>query len=212
MIRSVVFDVGETLIDDTREWRAWSDWLGVPPHTVSALVGAVTAQGRDNAEALRLIRPGIDIAAERRAREAAGHGEQISENDLYPDVRSALDDLRSRGLWIGVAGNQTARAAELLRALNLPVDALATSGEWGVAKPAPAFFARLIDWAPGAAGEIVYVGDHPANDVEPARAAGLRTALLRRGPWGYLWSDDREVRADWRIDGLTELAALVTTD
>ncbi|MFC6932716.1 HAD family hydrolase [Actinomadura yumaensis] len=61
-------------------------------------------------------------------------------------------------------------------------------------------------------GEIVYVGDHPANDVEPARAAGLRTALLRRGPWGYLWSDDREVRADWRIDGLTELAALVTTD
>ncbi|MFC6883606.1 MULTISPECIES: HAD family hydrolase [Actinomadura] len=208
----MVFDVGETLIDDTREWRAWSDWLGVPPHTVSALVGAVTAQGRDNAEALRLIRPGIDIAAERRAREAAGHGEQISENDLYPDVRSALDDLRSRGLWIGVAGNQTARAAELLRALNLPVDALATSGEWGVAKPAPAFFARLIDWAPGAAGEIVYVGDHPANDVEPARAAGLRTALLRRGPWGYLWSDDREVRADWRIDGLTELAALVTTD
>jgi hypothetical protein len=26
MIRSVVFDVGETLLDDTREWAAWSDW------------------------------------------------------------------------------------------------------------------------------------------------------------------------------------------
>lgn len=53
---AVVFDVGETLVDDTREWPAWADWLSVPPHTLSALVGAVVAQGLDNSEALRLIR------------------------------------------------------------------------------------------------------------------------------------------------------------
>jgi hypothetical protein len=47
MIRSVVFDVGETLLDDTREWAAWSDWLGVPRHTFSAVLGAVTAEGRN---------------------------------------------------------------------------------------------------------------------------------------------------------------------
>jgi phosphoglycolate phosphatase-like HAD superfamily hydrolase len=69
VIRAAVLDVGETLVDDTREWRAWADWLGVPAHTVSALVGAVTVQGRDNAEALRLIRPGLDVSAERQARE-----------------------------------------------------------------------------------------------------------------------------------------------
>ena len=28
VIRAVVFDVGETLLDDTREWGAWADWLG----------------------------------------------------------------------------------------------------------------------------------------------------------------------------------------
>ncbi|RJL31846.1 HAD family hydrolase [Bailinhaonella thermotolerans] len=211
MIRAVVFDIGETLLDDTREWGAWADWLGVPPHTVSALVGAVTALGRDNAEALRLIRPGLDLVRERQAREAAGRGERIAEADLYPDVRPALAALRAGGLWVGVAGNQTARAAELLRALDLPVDAVATSGEWSAAKPEPAFFERLVAWAPGAPEEIVYVGDHRDNDVLAARAAGLRTALIRRGPWGYLWADD-EVSAraaDWRIDRLTELPDLL---
>jgi N-acetyl-D-muramate 6-phosphate phosphatase len=47
---SVVFDVGETLLDDSREFGAWADWLSVPRHTFSAVLGAVTAAGRDNAE------------------------------------------------------------------------------------------------------------------------------------------------------------------
>ncbi|MFD0900608.1 HAD family hydrolase [Actinomadura sediminis] len=211
MVISVVFDVGETLVDDTREWRAWADWLGVPAHTMSALVGAVTAQGRDNAEALRLIRPGLDLPAERRAREDAGRGERITEDDLYGDVRPALAELRGRGLWIGIAGNQTARAGECLRALDLPADAIVTSQEWGAAKPDPAFFARLAEWAPGAPHEIVYVGDHPANDIVPAKAAGLRTALVRRGPWGYLWADDPTGAGapDWLVDRLTDLPELL---
>ncbi|MFC5749532.1 HAD family hydrolase [Actinomadura rugatobispora] len=208
---SVVFDVGETLVDDTREWRAWADWLGVRPHTMSALVGAVVSQGRDNADALRLIRPDIDLAAERQARIAAGCGEQIIEADLYGDVRQALAGLRSQGLWVGIAGNQTSHAGDCLRALNLPADAIATSQEWGVAKPDPAFYARLAEWAPGAPGEILYVGDHPANDIGPAKAAGLRTALVRRGPWGYLWADDPAGgrSADWLVDQLTDLPELL---
>lgn len=206
-IRSVVFDVGETLMDDSTFWSSWAEWIGVPHHTLAALVGAVTALGHDNAHALKLIRPEFDLEAEQDAREAAGHGESISERDLYPDVRPALASLREAGFWVGVAGNQTARAAELLRGLELPVDAVATSGEWDVAKPAPGFFTRLIDWAPGLTDEIVYVGDHPANDIVPAKTAGLRTAHVRRGPWGYLWGNDSIVRdhADWRIDSLDQL-------
>ncbi|GAA2106837.1 HAD family hydrolase [Actinomadura alba] len=212
MIRAVVFDIGETLVDDTREWRAWAEWLGVPPHTMSALVGAVTALGRDNADALRLVRPGLDIAAERHAREATGHGERLGEEDLYPDVRHALNELRGRGVWVGAAGNQTARAATSLHALGLPLDDVATSEEWGVAKPDAEFFSRVRAWAPGELDEIVYVGDHRDNDVVAAKAAGLRTALIRRGPWGHLWFDDPRVMrdADWRIGTLTELPDLLT--
>lgn len=206
----MAFDIGETLTRDDRYWNAWADWLGVPPHTVSALVGAVVAQGRDNADALRLISPGIDLPAAYAAREAAGRGEYLNESDLYPDVRPALAGLRERGLRVIVAGNQTVKAGKLLEALDLPVDVLATSADWGFAKPDPAFFDRLIEEAAVDPQDIVYVGDHPHNDVFPAHTTGLRTAHLRRGPWGHLWANDPKVveTADWRINSLTELLDL----
>jgi HAD superfamily hydrolase (TIGR01549 family) len=211
MITSVVFDVGETLLDDTAEFGRWADWIGIPRHTFSAVLGIVTAQGRDNAETFQYFRPGFDLAKERVLREEAGLGEQIREADLYPDVRASLAALRQRGLWVGIAGNQTARAAELLRAMDLPVDAVATSGEWGVAKPDPGFFDQVASFAPDARREILYVGDHRDNDVIPAGRAGFRTALIKRGPWGYLWADDPVMvaTADWVIGSLTELPDLL---
>lgn len=211
MIRSVVFDIGETLLDDTREFGAWADWIGAPRHTFSAVLGAVTAEGKDNAATFQYFKPGFDLEAERARREAAGLGEQIDEADLYPDVRPALSLLQSWGLWVGVAGNQTVRAAELLRALELPVDAIATSGEWGVIKPTSAFFDRVADFTPNGRGETLYVGDHRDNDLFPAHKAGFRTALIRRGPWGHLWADDPRVRetADWVVDSLHQLVQLV---
>ncbi|MEW1845974.1 HAD family hydrolase [Nonomuraea angiospora] len=208
---TIAFDVGETIVRDDRYWASWADWLDIPRHTLSALVGAVVAQGRDNADALRLLQPDIDLDAEYAAREAAGRGERIEEDDLYPDVRPALIALRAAGHRLVIAGNQTERAAELLRALRLPVDAVATSGEWGVAKPDPGFFARLIEFTQAPPDHIVYVGDHPANDVGPAKAAGLRTAHIRRGPWGHLWAGTPDAAAaDWQISTLTELVAIVT--
>ncbi|MER5201201.1 HAD family hydrolase [Streptomyces sp. NPDC002755] len=211
MIETIVFDVGETIAKDDRYWRSWADWLDMPPHTLSALVGAVVALGRDNAEALRLARPGIDVAAEYRAREAAGRGERLDESDIYPDVRSALAALQEAGLRVVIAGNQTVRAGELLRSLCLPADEIVTSGQWGVAKPQQEFFARVQEISQAPANRTLYVGDHPANDIFPAKAAGLRAAHLRRGPWGHLWADTPEVveAADWRIDDLTELVSLV---
>ncbi|THA64598.1 HAD family hydrolase [Streptomyces sp. A0958] len=210
-METIVFDVGETLVRDDRYWASWADWLDVPRHTLSALVGAVVVQGRDNADAVKLLRPDIDLAAEYAAREAAGWGEALGEQDLYPDVRPALAALREQDVRVIVAGNQTARAGELLRALKLPADLVVMSAEWGVAKPAPEFFARVLDVSGASPESTLYVGDHPANDIFPAKAAGLRTAHLRRGPWGYWWANDPEVRAaaDWSIDSLTELAELV---
>lgn len=110
-----------------------------------------------------------------------------------------------------VAGNQTARAGELLRGLDLPADLVVISGELGVAKPRPEFFERVRGVAQAAPDETVYVGDHPVNDTFPAKAAGLRVAHLRRGPWGHLWAEDPEVvaAADRRIDSLTQLVQIV---
>ncbi|MFI5779407.1 HAD family hydrolase [Nocardia sp. NPDC051570] len=211
MIRSVVFDVGETLLDDTREFGAWADWIGVPRHTFSAVLGAVTAAGHNNALTFQYFRPGFDMDYERRLREDAGRGEIIEEQDLYPDVRPALSALRQGGAWVGIAGNQTARAAALLRKLGLPCDAIATSGEWGAAKPDSEFFDHVAEFAPGAREQILYVGDHRDNDLIPARNAGMKCALIRRGPWGHLWADEiqREGLADWVADSLDDLVEMI---
>ncbi|MFE2549764.1 HAD family hydrolase [Streptomyces sp. NPDC059355] len=211
MIRTVVLDVGETLTRDDRYWASWADWLGVPRHTLSALVGAVVVDGRDNADALRLLRPGIDISAEYEARHAAGRGERLEEEDLYEDVRPALAALRAAGARVIVAGNQSRLAGDLLRALELPVDLVATSGEWDVAKPSSEFFDQVLRVSGAASEETLYVGDHPQNDIYPAAAAGLRTAHLRRGPWGFWWADDPRVRAaaDWSVASLHDLVDIL---
>jgi hypothetical protein len=39
LIRAVFLDVGETIVDESREYGTWADWLGVPRHTFSAVMG-----------------------------------------------------------------------------------------------------------------------------------------------------------------------------
>ncbi len=116
MISAVAFDVGETLIDETR--GTWADWLGVPRHTFSAVFGGVIASGRDYRETFDYFRPGFDLAAERVRRADAGQPETFGADDVHPDARACMRDLRAMRLWVGVAGNQTSRAGGLLRGLS----------------------------------------------------------------------------------------------
>ncbi|WP_420121328.1 HAD family hydrolase [Nakamurella sp.] len=183
-IKAVWFDVGEVLIDESREYGTWADWLGVPRHTFSAVFGAVIASGRDYREVFQHFRPGFDLEAERQARIDSGLGEYLNANDLYPDVRPCLTELRELGYFVGIAGNQTVRAGRFIRELNLPADVIATSDDWGVSKPSVEFFRKLIESSGHLPGEILYVGDRLDNDIAPAQSAGLATAWVRRGPWG----------------------------
>ncbi|MEV0281186.1 HAD family hydrolase [Streptomyces sp. NPDC050610] len=206
MVRAVVFDVGETLVDESGLFGGWADWLGVPRHTFSALIGAAIARGGGFAEVFETVRPGFDFRVEDRLREEAGVPDRIREEDLYADVRLCLQELHSLGVWLGIAGNQPARAGQDLLSLRLPVDLVATSEEWGVRKPDLRFFERVESAVPFPAEEILYVGDRIGRDVIPAKKAGLRAALLRRGPWAYLHGDDDGGGgADLRLDGLTAL-------
>jgi HAD superfamily hydrolase (TIGR01549 family) len=212
MIRAVVFDVGECLVNETREYGTWADWLDVPRHTFASVFGAVIAQGRDYREVFQEFRPGFDLHAEREARAQAGKPEWFGEEDLYPDVRPALAKLRGDGLWVGIAGNQTVRAGGLLRKLFTgDVDLIGTSDDWGTSKPDVAFFERVAEVTPVAVSEILYVGDRLDNDILPAAAAGMHTALIRRGPWAHIqWNNHDAVTAPtFRITGLAELPALV---
>src|SRR4051794_41043155 len=142
VIDTVVFDVGETLIDESTEYGTWADWLGIPRHTFSAMFGAVIARGEDYRETFQHFKPGFDLAVERLRREESGLGERFTEADLYPDARPCLQALKDRGFIVGIAGNQTAKAEKILRGFNLPADIIGTSASWGVEKPSPAFFEK----------------------------------------------------------------------
>jgi HAD superfamily hydrolase (TIGR01549 family) len=208
VIRAVVFDVGECLVDETREYDTWAEWLGVPRHTFHAMFGAVIAQGRDYRETFQEFRTGFDLYEEREKRAAAGQPESFGEGDLYEDVRSALGRLRAEGLWLGIAGNQTVRAGGILRALfSDDVDLIGTSDDWGASKPDPEFFKRVADAVPFEVGEILYVGDRCDNDIRPAGHAGMHTALVRRGPWATIqWNSAEALELPtFRIESLHEL-------
>ncbi len=209
-IRAVFFDVGETLVDESREYGTWADWLGVPRHTFSAVFGAVIGAGGDYRKTFGRFRPGFDLAIERARRADAGAPETFGPDDLYPDVVSCLAKLRSAGMTVGVAGNQTERAEVILRSLDLPVDVVGTSAGWGVEKPSGRFFERVVAEAGVGADEVLYVGDRLDNDIAPAQRSGLATALLRRGPWGNLLADVAvEAACLFDLDSLDPLPGLL---
>ncbi|GIG59922.1 hypothetical protein Lfu02_42940 [Longispora fulva] len=210
MIDAIFFDVGGTILDESREFATWADWFGVPRHTLSAVHGAVIARGLDWQETFRAFRPGFDLATELDRRAAAGEPESFGETDLYPDARGCLAALKDQGLFVGLAGNQPAHAESTLRALDLAVDVIGTSHGWGAQKPSPAFFERVIREGGGDASSILYVGDRPDNDARPAMDAGMKACLIRRGPWGHILDIPAvSERCLFRIDTLDELPSLV---
>jgi len=209
-IRAVAFDVGEVIIDETTEWQAWADWLGVPRHTFSAVFGAVIARGGKHHEVFQAFRPGFDISAERQRRIEVGLGEHFDGRDLYPDARNCISALKQQGLVVGLAGNQPPRSKELLAELHLDVDFILTPQDLGAEKPSTAFFENLLVHIGVAAQEALYVGDRLNNDLLPAREVGLATALLRRGPWAFISAEQWDAdQADLRLQSLAELPQIL---
>jgi FMN phosphatase YigB (HAD superfamily) len=205
-VRAVFLDVGETILDETRMWAAWADWLGVSRLTFFALLGVVIERRQHHREVFRILRPGMDFEAERQKMRTYGRLPELGPGDLYPDAAPCLEALGAAGLCVGLVGNQPSAIEESLLELGLRADVVASSETWGVEKPDPAFFARVVTVAGCLPEEICYVGDRVDNDVLPAAIAGMRTAFLRRGPWGLVQAAWPEAaRADIRIDSLDEL-------
>jgi FMN phosphatase YigB (HAD superfamily) len=187
-LRAAVFDFGETLLSEERAWGVWADWIGATRQELFAAIGATVAGRHPHVHALQLLRPGFDLRGALADRLAAGVPRHEELYDVYPDAAPALARLRAAGLKVGIAGNQPVGAAEAVAGLVAPGDLVATSAGWGVSKPDPAFFARLVDEIGVPAGAIAYVGDRVDNDVIPAADAGLVAIHLRRGPWGVVQS------------------------
>ena len=202
----MVLDVGETVLDRTREYAAWAEFFGVPAHTFSAVFGAMVGQGASVKQVLEFFGAGRSIDQLRRERPSSV---PLVEADLYPDVRAAIATLRQR-TRVAIAGNQPADIGVQLRALDLGAELIASSADWGVAKPHAEFFRRLCAELQLSPDRVLYVGDQLRNDVAAAVAAGLAAVRIRRGPWGLLTRDPSiEAQALAVIDSLAELLPIM---
>ncbi|MFC2057268.1 HAD family hydrolase [Chloroflexota bacterium] len=110
---------------------------------------------------------------------------------LFDDVAPALNDLRSRGLILGLISNVERDLTATLNELGLPswLNIVVTSLDSGFNKPNPEIFK-----------EAMYVGDQYQVDCVGADNAGLKGILLDRG--GY-YGDITDCP---RIRSLIELA------
>jgi HAD superfamily hydrolase (TIGR01662 family) len=195
-LRAVVFDVGETLVDEERWWRELCRRLGLQPHVVWAALGATIARGEEHDALWGHL--GIE--------KPAGWWNELtySLEDLYPDAFDCLRRVRDLGLRVGIVGNQTeAMEAWARDAAALPADVIASSASLGVRKPDTAFFERVAELVECDPPQVAYVGDRVDNDVLPAARAGLVAVHVRRGPWGRLQRTPPEATL-----GLDDLASL----
>jgi hypothetical protein len=96
-IGAVFFDVGETLVDETRQWGLWADWLGVPRLTFFASLGAVIARGDHHRAVFDYFVPGSDIKELEAARAKAGATYTIGPQDLYDDALPCIADCARAG-------------------------------------------------------------------------------------------------------------------
>jgi FMN phosphatase YigB (HAD superfamily) len=187
-VEVIVFDVGETLVDETMMWTRAAQAAGVTPFTLMGVLGGLIAEGRHHGEVWDLL--GVEPPAS-----------TWDDGDWYPDAGPCVERLCDAGYRACAVGNTPQFVEE---DLGRRVEVLGSSERWGVAKPDPAFFARVITAIGLQPGKIAYVGDRVDNDVGPALAAGMVGVHIRRGPWGYL----HEPPADAiRIRSLDELPA-----
>jgi FMN phosphatase YigB (HAD superfamily) len=192
-VKAVVFDVGETLVDETVLWERAADAAGVPRFTLMALVGAAIVRGESHRAAFERL--GVDPPRT-----------PLADERFYPDATLCLERLRSAGLVVGAVGNMAMAHEELVAP---HVDFVASSERWGVEKPEPAFFVRVVLETGQTASAIAYVGDRVDNDIEPALAAGLVAVHIRRGPWGHLHEPPADAIRIRSLDELPEAFAHV---
>jgi putative hydrolase of the HAD superfamily len=119
-----------------------------------------------------------------RARECAASIEKAWEEhgnfDLYEDALPVLEELRRTGLKIGLVSNGARDLDSFVVHHRLDVDAAIGSRAHGKTKPHETIFRAALTLLEVEPAEAAMVGDSLEDDVEGARALGMRALLVDR--------------------------------
>lgn len=202
-IKAVFFDLGGTLLGETRFYEDWADHLGVDRAEFLSSLETLVAGGKDHRLLFERFSPDKDLDTLIAERERAGDAPRFLPEDVYPKTRACLKGLKEAGYIVGVAGNQGMFKSDLAKEVGLEVDISRAGDAWVYEKPDVRFFERIVSEAGCPPERIVYVGDRVDNDIIPAKQVGLKTILVTTGPWGRVhanWPDAQQ--ADAIVDSL----------
>jgi putative hydrolase of the HAD superfamily len=118
---------------------------------------------------------------------------------LYDDALPALAEMRRHGLRIGLISNGQRDLEEFAEHHGLDVDVACGSLAHGRIKPHPSIFEAALAALGVEVSEAVMVGDSYRDDIEGARALGMRAILVDREG---IYPDEAD-----RIDTLRALPA-----
>ncbi len=99
---------------------------------------------------------------------------------LYDDVLPVLEELRGHGCKLGLVSNGERDLEEFAAHHALDVDVAVGSRSFGRTKPHPSIFAAALERLEVEPADAAMVGDSYADDIEGARALGMRAFLLDR--------------------------------
>ena len=127
-------------------------------------------------------------------------GWEVSENfELFEDALPVLEELRGARLGIGLVSNGIRDLTAFVAHHCLDVDAIVDSRTHGRVKPHPTIFQVALERLGVEPADAVMVGDSLEEDVEGARALGMRAILIDR--------DDRHPDVEERLTDLYGLPA-----
>ncbi len=140
------------------------------------------------------------IVAYRRAREAA--------LIPYPHVYSTLNKLLKMGIKMGIVSDAPAKEAWLrLAYLNFHhiVDAVVTFEDTGQRKPHSAPFLKILEILDVNSEEAIMVGDWVERDIIGAENVGMKTAFAKYGDT----FDTKSHNADYELNDINELIDII---
>jgi putative hydrolase of the HAD superfamily len=201
MTRAVFLDALGTMVELEPPWVALR--ARVPAEVGDErLVAAVRAEmeyyrehaheGRDAASLADLRKRGAGVLS--RELEVEVSADELVEAvrmTAYPDAVPALTGLRERGLRLAAVSNWDCSLGTVLERCGLAelLDGAVSSAEAGARKPDPAIFDAALALVGCEPAEALHVGDTREEDLDGARAAGIRALLLdRRGGDGDISS------------------------
>lgn len=197
-IKWIFFDVGSTLIDETKCVKKRCEDIIEKSNINSAeFYAKVEECAKTDSYAVRAAAVHYNVEIPR------WYGELEC---LYPDTKNVLG-LLSQKYKLGIIANQVAGTKQRLDnwGIGKYFDVVIASAEAGCAKPDKRIFEIALEQAGCKPENAIMIGDRLDNDIIPAKKLGIKTVWVRQGFAKYQSVNNNYENPDYTVESIGEI-------